>query len=520
MGNQKLKNSLVQEVSGLRDRVKDCSPLLLSVENLCVRVKDPEKPKEILKDISFTLHKAEVLAITGETGSGKTMTAKAIMGMLGPGLTAEGKIVLDGQSLLDLDPEEMQKLRGKKMGMAFQNPETALNPLLKNKSQLNLIMGKGRERQSKRLHLFGLKDKRIFKQYPFELSGGMAQRFMTSLALGHGVELVIFDEPSRGLDYINKGLLAEMISLLSRQQNVAILLLTHDMELVEKVADNCLVIQGGELVEFGKAATVLAQPKSAYMQALKASDIRYKSLLRDKERAKKEHSRQAPLLEIRGLNCSYALGFMGRGRQQVLKDLNLSLFPGEILGLMGESGCGKSTLASCILGNLPYQGEIYFNNSLLKKNSNRTSMGLICQSATSSFDPARTIGQSLREVFLIHPEYAGAGGQEEAIYEMLKVVEMDKLFERLDSYPQEFSGGQLQRFAIARTLLSQVKFLILDEVTSMLDLVTQDSIIRLLDQLREKRGLTYLFITHDLPLAKYFCDRILLMQNGILEAFI
>ena len=147
-------------------------------------------------------------------------------------------------------------------------------------------------------------------------------------------------------------------------------------------------------------------------------------------------------------------------------------------------------------------------------------MGLICQSATSSFDPARTIGQSLREVFLIHPEYAGPGEQEEAIYEMLKVVEMDKLFGRLDSYPQEFSGGQLQRFAIARTLLSQVKFLILDEVTSMLDLVTQDSIIRLLDQLREKRGLTYLFITHDLPLAKYFCDRILLMQNGILEAFI
>lgn len=494
---------------------------LLSVQELYVIAKDGANKKGILNGISFSLHKGEVLVITGETGSGKTMTAKAIIGMLSSNLDVKGKILLNGQNLLELKPAEMQKLRGRKLGMAFQNPETALNPLLKNKSQLNLIMERDERKQLKRLNLFGLKEKRILKQYPFELSGGMAQRFMTALSLGHGVELVIFDEPTRGLDSASRNLLAELINLLSHQQNVAVLLLTHDMELTEKVADTCLVLQKGKVVEHGSAEAVLNNPHSSYMRELRASDPRNRRILPlrtpNSNYAAKE--RKVPILEIKHLNCSYCQNFLKKEKNHVLKNLTLNVSHGETLGLLGDSGCGKSTLASCVLGLREYEGEIYFEGSLLKRRIGKRSIGLISQSATSSFNPVRTIRQSLAEIFLVHPEYAKRGDVEGQIYEILKAVDLHGLYSRLNSYPKEFSGGQLQRFAIARTLLSQAKLIILDEVTSMLDFKTQATVIRLLARLQEERNLSYLFITHDLPLAQQFCDRVMLMRNGQVEEY-
>ena len=488
---------------------------VLSVEELCVRTKGPDGGKEILKDISFSINRGQVLAITGETGSGKTMTAKAIMGMLPKGLVAEGKVMLGSQSLLDLDQKEMQKILGKKIGMAFQNPETALNPLLKNRKSLDLTMGKGEEGQVERLSLFGLKDKRILDSFPFELSGGMAQRFMTALSLGQGVDLVIFDEPTRGLDPASRDILIAMIRILTEDKGLGVLVLTHDMVFIERICKTCLVIQDGKIVESGPAEDVIGKPKSEYMKEVRASDPILNRILPQSLHGR---DRGKPMLEIRKLACSYNTSIFKKDKHKVLEDLNLDIFRGEILGIMGGSGCGKSTLAACILGLINYSGDILYEGESIRGRRG-PSLGLISQSATSSFDPALPIGAGLREVFLVHPEYKETD-PEAQIREVLELVEMSQLYGRLDSYPSEFSGGQLQRFAIARTLLTGAKILILDEITSMLDLINQAAIIRLLYRLREEKDLTYLFISHDLPLAKQFCDRVMRMQNGRLEEMI
>lgn len=488
---------------------------ILSVEALGVRTSSTDGEKVILKDISFSINRGQVLAITGETGSGKTMTAKAIMGMLPKGLVAKGKVMLGSQSLLDLDPKEMQKIRGRKIGMAFQNPETALNPLLKNRKSLDLTMGKGEEGQVERLSLFGLKDKRILDSFPFELSGGMAQRFMTALSLGQGVDLVIFDEPTRGLDPASRDLLIAMIRILTEDKGLGVLVLTHDMVFIERICKTCLVIQDGKIVESGHAEDVIGKPKSEYMKEVRAADPRLNRIL---PQSLNSRDRGKPMLEIRKLACSYNTSIFKKDKHKVLEDLNLDIFRGEILGIMGGSGCGKSTLAACILGLINYSGDILYEGESIR-GRRRPSLGLISQSATSSFDPARSIGQSLREVFLVHPEYKETD-PEVQIKKVLNLVEMGQLYERLDSYPSEFSGGQLQRFAIARTLLSRAQILILDEITSMLDQINQAAIIRLLYRLREEKDLTYLFISHDLPLAKQFCDRMMRMQDGRLEEMI
>ena len=488
---------------------------ILSVEDLGVRTSSTDGEKVILKDISFSINRGQVLAITGETGSGKTMIAKAIMGMLPRGLVTEGKIMLGSLSLLELEAKEMQKIRGRKMGMAFQNPETALNPLLKNRKLLDLTMGRGEEGQIERLSLFGLKDKRILDSFPFELSGGMAQRFMTALSLGQGVDLVIFDEPTRGLDPESRNLLIDMIKILSKDRGIGVLVLTHDMVFIERICENCLVIQDGKIVESGPATDILMNPKSSYMKKIKESDPRSNQIL-PKMRPKRHG--QKPLMEIKKLSCSYNMSIFKKDRHKVLNDLNLEIFKGEVLGIMGGSGCGKTTLAACILGLINYSGEILYEGEPIRGRRG-PSLGLISQSATSSFDPALAIGSSLREVFLVHPEYKEED-PEAQIREVLELVEMSQLYGRLDSYPSEFSGGQLQRFAIARTLLSRAQILILDEITSMLDLINQAAIIRLLYHLREEKDLTYLFICHDLPLAKQFCDRMMRMQDGRLEEMI
>lgn len=501
---------------------------LLCVENLTIQNKFSVSGKQgerILENISFELQKGEVLAIIGETGSGKTLTAKAIMGVLPDNLLARGKVDFSGQNLMACSASQMQKIRGRKIGMAFQNPETALNQLLKNKKQMNLVMNSEISYQIQRLNNVGLRERGVLKLFPFELSGGMAQRFMTALGLGYGVELVIFDEPTRGLDAKTRSTFVQLIKTLSQKHNIAVIIITHDLDLLERTADHCLILAQGKVESYGLAEDMLNHSKSMYIENLLNSDPRKKDIL-DRKVGTKENARfkfvrdealevsQNIVLEVKHLKSCYRYGFIKKTEHPVLEDVNFSIYKGESVGLIGDSGSGKSTLAACILGLQNYSGEIVLNGKLLSKKINARAIAVIRQSTTGAFNPVKTIRESLMEIFTLHPEYLREKKANQHILSILEDVGMEELYKRLDDYPAQFSGGQLQRFAIARTLLSRAELIILDEVSSMLDLLTQAKIMNLLNRLRFEKKLSYLFISHDLPLAKQFCDRTFRLENG------
>lgn len=495
----------------------------LSIKNLTITLPQGADRAYAVNDISINLYANEILCIVGESGSGKSMLSNAIMGLLPDGVIAsQGEINFADDNLLTYNESQMRKIRGARIGMVFQDPMTALNPLKTIAAQIDemfVIHTKltKKERQQKVIDL--LTDVQIpnpqaaAKAYPHQLSGGQRQRAMIAMALALEPTILIADEPTTALDVTTQSHILALIRDLQKRKGTAVLFITHDFGVVAEIATRVAVMQHGNLVEQGSANDVLNHPSHPYTQGLIAavppltpSDVRLISkevILKAKNVSKTYHNR----------------GFWGRNQRitHAVNHVSFKLPQGSTLGIVGESGSGKSTLARCIIKLLDIDsGQIDFDlvdiaklkGKQLKQYSRHIQM--VFQDPYASLNPRRKVGDQVA----MGPILYGQSKQDalNKAKELFKLVGLDE--KALARYPHEFSGGQRQRIGLARALALEPKILIADEPVSALDVSVQAQVLELLAKLREKLGLTLLFITHDLRVAAQICDHIIVMKSG------
>jgi peptide/nickel transport system ATP-binding protein len=488
---------------------------LLSVDGLSVALPQGGDRGYAVQDLSFALEPGEILCIVGESGSGKSVAAGAIMGLLPPALkVAGGTIVFEGNDLLRASPAALRRLRGARLGMIFQEPMTALNPLMRVGDQVAEVMqvhgvAVGR-RVQELLDAVHLPDPaRILRSYPHLLSGGQRQRVMIAMALALEPAILIADEPTTALDVTTQMQILRLVREIQARRGTGVLFITHDFGVVTEIADRVAVMQRGRIVEQGAARQVLDAPQHDYTKALIAAV---------------PHGRQAArpivasetVLALEGVGKTYGAGWRRPGVAAVA-DASLTISRGETLGLVGESGSGKSTLARCVV-NLVHAdaGSIRFHGTELRTLTRsgwapyRKRIQMVFQDPFASLNPRRRVGDIIAE----GPVAQGVPRAEASARatELLRLVQLDP--GASDRLPHEFSGGQRQRIGIARALAMEPELLIADEPVSALDVSVQAEILRLLEELRERLGLTMLFITHDLRVAAQICDRVAVMQRG------
>jgi peptide/nickel transport system ATP-binding protein len=483
---------------------------LLAVEGLTVALPPGADRAHAVHEVSLSLPAGEVLCLVGESGSGKSVAAAAIMGLLAPGLRlAGGRIGFEGQELTRLGPGPMRRLRGARIGMVFQEPMTALNPLLRIGAQLAEVFSvHGRSSDGAVLRLLadvGLPDPpRIARAYPHALSGGQRQRVMIAMAVALAPALLIADEPTTALDVTTQAQILALLRDLQRRRGMAVLFITHDFGVVADIADRVAVMQHGRIVEQGEAAQVLGAPAHPYTQALLAAVPRGLAPARPPATG-------AALLDVRGVRMRY------RGGTLAVADASLQIGAGETLGLVGESGSGKSTLARCIVrlarpeaGEVRYRGTDLLALSRRRWRPYRARIQMVFQDPYASLNPRKRAG----EIVAAGPMAQGVPrvAALERARALLALVQLDA--SAMGRLPHEFSGGQRQRIGIARALAMEPELLIADEPVSALDVSVQAQILALLEDLRARLGLAMLFITHDLRVAARLCNRVAVMQRG------
>tara|TARA_B100001115_G_scaffold184766_1_gene188757 strand:- start:1177 stop:2835 length:1659 start_codon:yes stop_codon:yes gene_type:complete len=519
---------------------------LLRVEHLEI-----SKGGQILvQDLSFELAPAKTLAIVGESGSGKTLSSLALMGLLPSSLSLKGKLKLKDWDLQDLDEEAWSKLRGKEVAMVFQEPMSALNPSMKCGKQVAEILsvhGQKKGLKERVLDLFREVElprvEEIYQSYPHQLSGGQKQRVVIAMAIANNPALLIADEPTTALDVSVQSSILKLLKKLQEEYNMAMIFISHDLGLVRKIADEVLVLYQGQLKEQGSAEQIFNQPQDPYTKGLIACrpgpDTHFKRLplvqdfllghVQDLEQidpAKKEQramarAKQSPLLSIKAMDKIYRSksGLLGRWKEvKAVQEVNLDIFPGESLGLVGESGSGKSTIGRILVGlEHAEAGEFFYEGQDIRNLSKKAwrklnrEIQIIFQDPYGSLNPRITVGESIAEVLRVNAHRNKEEAKEEALNLLEKV---GLLKDYAGRYPHEFSGGQRQRLGIARALALSPKFLVCDESVSALDVSVQAQILNLLNDLKEEYGFTYLFISHDLQVVRYFCDRVLVLRNG------
>ena len=496
---------------------------LLAIEGLTVALPKGADRPHALENVSLSLKAGEILCVVGESGSGKSLTAGAVMGLLPEGVRATaGAIRYLGRDVLSLPPAEMRKLRGPDIGMVFQEPMPALNPLRSIGDQIGELFRthtrlSRRELAARVLAL--LEQVRIpdpaaaARAYPHELSGGQRQRAMIAMALALEPKLLICDEPTTALDVTTQAQILELIRDLQRRTGTAVLFITHDFGVVADIADRVAVMRHGILVEQGPAAEVLNHPQHPYTRALVAAVPPLSPPVRAPVTG-------APFLEIDHVSKTYRKGGLLRRHRRVthaVKDVSLSLPRGGTLGIVGESGSGKSTLARCILRLLdPETGEIRLDGQdrlalskeALRREAKRVQM--VFQDPYASLNPRRRVGELVAQGPIIHGT-PRAEAMERA-RELFALVGLDPA--ALDRFPHEFSGGQRQRIGLARALALRPDVLVADEPVSALDVSVQAQVLKLLVQLRAQLGLSMVFITHDLRVAAQLCDQLAVMRRG------
>ncbi len=504
---------------------------LLRIQNLTVDLPPGADRPHALKDLSLSISAGEIVCVVGESGSGKSLTAGAILGLLPPDVRASGGQVLwEGQDLLRLAPDALRRLRGQRIGMIFQEPMTALNPLRTIGDQIAEVFRThtrlGRtEIQRRTLELLDavrLPDPaRALDAYPHELSGGQRQRAMIAMALALEPALLIADEPTTALDVTTQAQILHLIHDLQRRKGTAVLFITHDFGVVAEIADRVAVMQRGVLVESGAAQQVLEHPRHPYTRALIAAVPPLAPAA-----ARPALAADAPvILRAQGVSKTYRKrGWFGRpGREtRALDDVTLSLKEGGTLGIVGESGSGKSTLARALLGLAPpdtgaitVAGEALALAGAAARREHARRVQMVFQDPYGSLNPRQRVGEIVARGPIVH-----GTPRREALARAQELFELVGLSpDALRRYPHEFSGGQRQRVGLARALAMRPQVLIADEPVSALDVSVQAQVLDLLARLREQLGLSILFITHDLRVAAQVCDDIAVMQNGrVVEA--
>lgn len=513
------------------------SEALLSVENL--RVAYPRRSGEVeswaIDGVSFILKPGERMGLVGESGCGKSTIGKAIMRLLPASSRVEGIVNFQEQRVLDLTPIEMQKFRGEAVALIFQDPMTRLDPLMTIGNHcietLQAHLPELSKQQAKEKALATLAKVKIpasrWSQYPHEFSGGMRQRVAIALALLLSPKLIVADEPTTSLDVTVSAQILQELTRLCAEENMGLLLISHDLAMVGEYCDRIGVMYQGKMVEMGKTETVFAHPQHEYTQSLLKAALH---IQKEEGTGKREQGTEKanPILKITELKQHYTIEpnfieriFKGEGQTvKAVDGINLELYAGEILGLVGESGCGKSTLSRTILqlisptsGKVEFLGQELTSLSRQEIRSSRRQIQMIFQDPHACLNPAMTVGQSIADPLLIH-NLANAVKAKEQVLWMLEKVGLTPAELYYHRYPADLSGGQQQRVAIARALITQPKLIICDEPVSMLDASVQTQVLDLMLQLKAEFDLTYLFITHDLWLARFLCDRIAVMNGG------
>lgn len=540
---------------------------LLEISDLSLDLKQDGQWKSILHHINFSIGRGETLGIVGESGSGKSVTALSVMQLLKENQSRypSGQILFyDNEehptNIINCSEQKMRQLRGNRIAMIFQEPMTSLNPVLKCGEQITEqillhTQATKEEAQNQVIELFKEvmlpRPEQIFNAYPHEISGGQKQRVMIAMAMSCQPDLLIADEPTTALDVtVQKGIL-ELIKRLQAKHGMSVLFITHDLGVVAEIADKVLVLYKGNVVEHDNIRNIFLSPKHPYTQGLLACrpslTERLKRLptvddfLQGKEKMMEEwrsslsitveereaeHKRiyaQNPLIEIENLNKLYPVRkqklFEKRQYVHALQNINLTVYEGETLGLVGESGCGKTTLGRSMIrlieptsGIIRYQGKSLTDLNASQMRKMRKDLQIILQDPYSSLNQKLTIGDALMEPMKVHGIGNNDRERKERALALLERVSLNE--SHFYRYPHEFSGGQRQRISIARDLAVNPKFIICDESVSALDVSVQAQVLNLLNELKEEYHFTYIFISHDLSVVRFMSDRIAVMQQG------
>ncbi|ANV25793.1 ABC transporter ATP-binding protein [Rhizobium pusense] len=500
---------------------------IIDARNIAVTFKVEHGMVEAVKDISFQLYRGETIAIVGESGSGKSVTARTVMGLLTKRATVAKSAVVrfNGDDILKFSSRQRRALRGNRISMIFQEPMSSLNPIYTIGSQIVeaiRVHSKLSKKQAEARALDLLRQVQIpepearLKQYPHQLSGGQRQRVMIAMALSNDPDVLIADEPTTALDVTVQAQILNLIRDLQKKRGMAVVLITHDLTIVKQFSDYVYVMQHGEMREHNTTEKLFAAPQHPYTKRLLASEPR--------GTAKPLPENSGVLLTASGVRVSFMMRYGGLFKPELkeliaVDSLGLTLRRHETLGLVGESGSGKTTFGQSLLRlNEPVGGEVVFDGQRVDGRSRaemrplRSRMQIVFQDPFASLNPRMTIGQIIEEGLIINGLGKTKAERLDRVRDALEAAGMPGNI--LSRFPHEFSGGQRQRIAIARAVALEPEFILLDEPTSALDLSVQAQIIDLLRKLQDERGLSYLFISHDLKVVRALCHRVIVMQRG------
>ena len=521
----------------------------LKINNLSVDYKMRKETVYAAKNVNIEVNKGEILGLVGESGSGKSTVGNAIINLIDePGKVSSGSVIL-GDLNIHENSESIIKYRGNKIGLIFQDPQTSLNPILTVGEQLietiqthlNLNKEGAKNKSINLLKEVGIKDaEKRFNDYPHQFSGGMRQRVVISLALCCEPELLIADEPTTALDVSIQSQILDLIKKLTKERNLAVILITHDMGVIAETANRVAVMKSGNLVEIGETKKILTTPQQSYTKSLVSSVpptnkkisrfVIVEKVNKNKENnikilnrwTKKEIINQ-DLVQVKNLNKSFDDNFFTENSKNsvlAVNNVSFEIKEGESFGLVGESGSGKSTIAKMIVNLFkPSSGDIFFDSTCITKINNRSELmkfrkqiQMIFQDPYSSLNGRLKVKDIIAEPITLHNPSISNSDLNNYVNDLLDSVEMTQ--KSADRYPHEFSGGQRQRISIARALATQPRLLVCDEPTSALDVSIQAQILNLLKDLQEQLNLTILFISHDLPVVRQMCDRIGVLKDG------